>query len=134
MKISEAAGAARVNVQTLRYYERRGLLPEPPRTDSGHRDYDRESVQIVRFIKSAQELGFTLAEIRDLLVVRSSGRDDREQVRRTAERRLHDIEDRISRLDALRSTMLRLLEDCRGVEDPSACPILDTLEPENAPE
>jgi hypothetical protein len=48
VKISEVAGAARVNVQTLRYYERRGLLPEPPRTDSGHRDYDRESVQIVR--------------------------------------------------------------------------------------
>lgn len=133
MKISEVAGAAHVNVQTLRYYERRGLLPEPPRTDSGHRVFDRESVQIVRFIKSAQELGFTLDEIRDLLVVRSSGHADREQIHRMAVARLHDIEDRISRLAALRGTLLRLLEECRCAEDPTDCPILETLEPHGGP-
>jgi DNA-binding transcriptional MerR regulator len=70
LRIGEVAGRAGVNVQTLRFYERRGLLPEPPRRASGYREYAPESVRRVRFIKRAQELGFTLAEVEELLRLR----------------------------------------------------------------
>jgi DNA-binding transcriptional MerR regulator len=71
MLIGQVAAAAAVNVQTLRYYERVGLLPRPARRASGYRTYTRDTVQRVRFIKRAQELGFTLGEIADLLAQRA---------------------------------------------------------------
>jgi len=74
LRIGEVAGRAGVNVQTLRFYERRGLLPEPPRRASGYREYAPESVRRVRFIKRAQELGFTLAEVEELLRLREDPR------------------------------------------------------------
>ena len=67
MRIGEVAARAGVNVETLRYYERRGLLPEPPRTPTGHRAYDDDTVRFVRAVKEAQGLGFTLAEIEEYL-------------------------------------------------------------------
>lgn len=129
MKISEVAASANVNVQTIRYYERRGLLPAPPRTVSGHRVYDRDAVRITRFIKSAQELGFTLDEIEDLLSLRTRAGIDREKIREMATDRLEDIEQRIARLDTLRTTLRGLLEQCLCAENHLECPILDTLEP-----
>ncbi|HJU37448.1 MAG TPA: MerR family transcriptional regulator [Gaiellaceae bacterium] len=75
MRVGEVAERAGVNVETLRYYERRGLLPAPEREPSGHRRYDEETVRFLRAIKEAQALGFTLSEITDVLkAVRRSGR------------------------------------------------------------
>ena len=70
MKIGEFAHDAGVNVQTVRYYERRGLLPEPDRRPSGYREYGPDALDRLHFIKRAQELGFTLTEIRELLALR----------------------------------------------------------------
>ena len=74
MRAGEAARRAGVNVDTLRYYERRGLLPEPTRMPSGHRHYDEDAVRFLRAIKDTQALGFTLAEIEDYLCVARRGR------------------------------------------------------------
>ena len=76
MRIGAAAERAGVNVQTLRYYERRGLLPRPPRRTSGYREFPDEAVRVVRFVKRAQDLGFTLDEIEELLRLRNDKRRD----------------------------------------------------------
>ena len=93
MRMGEVARQAGVNIQTLRYYERRGLLPEPERGTSGYRAYDPDTVRLVRFIKRAQELGFTLREIDDLIELRQSPRRGTE-VRAVAFAKVEDIERR----------------------------------------
>src|SRR4029079_12035040 len=98
MRIGAAAAQAGVNVQTLRYYERRGLLPRPPRRQSGYREFPDDAVRIVRFIKRAQDLGFTLDEIEDLLALRSEKRRNRARIRAVAETRVRQIEQKIAEL------------------------------------
>src|SRR5207244_6106668 len=88
MRIGAAAELAGVNVQTLRYYERRGLLPRPPRRDSGYREFPDEAVRLVRFIKRAQDLGFSLDEVEELIRLRSGIPRERARVRAVAERRV----------------------------------------------
>lgn len=127
MRTSEAAAAARVNIQTLRYYERRGLLPEPPRLGAGHRRYDSTAVRRVRFIKRAQELGFSLDEIRQLLALRT-GRRDLQSVRTIASAKISDIDRRMRRLAAMRSALAGLVSTCASTGDRRACPIIDALE------
>ena len=105
LRIGEVAGRAGVNVQTLRFYERRGLLPEPPRRASGYREYAPESVRRVRFIKRAQELGFTLAEVEELLRLREDPRIPCREVRATAETKIADIEEKMRRLRAMRAAL-----------------------------
>ena len=100
MRIGEAAAQAGVNIQTLRYYERRGLLPEPERGNSGYRAYDPEAISLVRFIKRAQELGFTIREIEDLIELRQTPRRGAE-VRAVAAAKVDDIERRIRHLGPL---------------------------------
>jgi Cu(I)-responsive transcriptional regulator len=127
MRISTAAGQAGVNVQTLRYYERRGLLPRTARRTSGYRDFSPDAVGIVRFIKRAQDLGFTLDEIEELLRLRRDTRRDRARVRAVAERRMRQIERKIAELDAMRHALSRLIHCCReGVR--LECPIIEALE------
>ncbi len=98
MRIGEVAAQAGVNVQTLRYYERRGLLEEPERRPSGYRTYAPEAVHLVRFIKKAQGLGFTLREVQELLRLRESRPRNGAQVRRLAETKIQDIDMKIRRL------------------------------------
>ena len=105
MRIGEVAAQAGVNIQTLRYYERRGLLPEPERSNSGYRAYDSDTVRLVRFIKRAQELGFTLREIEDLIELRQSPRRGAE-VRAVAATKVVDIERRIRQLKACERRLL----------------------------
>ena len=112
LRIGEVAGRAGVNVQTLRFYERRGLLPEPPRRASGYREYAPESVRRVRFIKRAQELGFTLAEVEELLRLREDPRIPCREVRATAETKIADIEEKMRRLRAMRAALAALVESC----------------------
>jgi Hg(II)-responsive transcriptional regulator len=127
MWISEAALQAGVNVQTIRYYERRGLLPSPPRRRSGYRELPEETVRCVRFIKRAQELGFTLDEVSELLRLRTAKPHNRARVRAVAERRVQQIERKIAELDALRQALRILVHRCRegaALE----CPIIEALE------
>lgn len=130
LSIGQVAAQAGVNVQTLRYYERRGLLPAPERSDAGRRQYPAESVRLIRFIKRAQELGFTLKEIEELIALRDGHRRDRSQVRRLAAAKLVDVEEKITRLRAIRKAVATLVEscDCRG--QALECPILEALDDE----
>src|ERR1041384_5413921 len=95
LTIGEVARRAGVGVETVRFYERQGLLAEPPRRGSGYRQYDQEAVAVLRFIRRAKELGFTLREIKGLLALRLDASATRAEVRKQAEAKLADIEARI---------------------------------------
>jgi Hg(II)-responsive transcriptional regulator len=127
MRIGEAAAGAGVNIQTLRYYERRGLLPEPERTNSGYRAYDPGTVRLVRFIKRAQELGFTLREIEDLIELRQTPRRGAE-VRAVAAAKVDDIERRIRQLKAMRKALDGLVAACDCERGTPTCPIIEALD------
>jgi Cu(I)-responsive transcriptional regulator len=126
MWISQTAKEAGVNAQTLRYYERRGLLPKPPRRGSGYRDYPADAVRIVRFIKKAQELGFSLDEVEELVRLRGVRRGERHRVRAIAERKIGDIDQKIAHLQSMRAALTHLVDACHhgGAAD---CPIIDAL-------
>jgi len=126
MRIGEVAARAAVNIQTLRYYERRGLLPEPQRGSSGYRAYGPDAVRLVRFIKRAQELGFTLREIEDLIELRESPRRGAE-VRAVAAAKVEDIERRIQQLGAMRKALGGLVEACDCESGTLTCPIIEAL-------
>lgn len=128
MWIAKAADAAGVNVQTMRYYERRGLLPRPARRASGYREFSPESVRLVRFIKRAQDLGFTLDEIADLLQLRSERQRDRARIRAVAERRLRQVEAKIAELRSMADALAHLV-GCCAAGATLECPILDALDP-----
>jgi MerR family copper efflux transcriptional regulator len=128
MTIGEVAERGGVNLQTIRYYEREGLLPPPPRLPSGYRVFSEPTVRRVRFIKRAQELGFTLAEIRELLSLRIDHERDRSEVRAIAEAKVADIEEKIRTLSAMKEALVRLTEHCSVHGPASECPILESLD------
>ena len=127
MRIGTAAEQAGVNIQTLRYYERRGLLPQPPRRASGYREFADDAVRIVRFVKRAQDLGFTLDEVEELLRLRNDKRRDRVRVRSVTGKRVRDIDRRIAQLQAMKKALSHLLHCC---EEGSTleCPIIEALD------
>lgn len=127
MQTSEVATRAGVNVQTLRYYERRGLLGRPPRTASGYRQYPDDAVRIVRFVKRAQDLGFTLDEVEQLLRLRRVSPSRRGSVRALATAKITDIDTRIQQLTAMRAALDKMLSACCG-DGALECPILEALE------
>jgi Hg(II)-responsive transcriptional regulator len=126
MRTSEAAAEAGVNVQTLRYYERRGLR-EPPRRDSGYRAYDTAAVATVRFIKRAQELGFALAEVETLLHLASGGPASCEAVRALTEEKLVDLESRMASLRAMQDSLQQLIATCDRPKRSRECPVIQAL-------
>ena len=130
MRIGEFAGAAGVNVQTVRYYERRGLLPEPERRASGYREYGPECLQRLRFILRAKELGLTLSEVEAMLALRQDADTTAAQVKARAEEKLADVAAKIRDLERIRQALSHLIEGCEGGEARlSDCPLLDALGP-----
>ena len=125
--IGEVARQAQVGIDTVRYYERNHLLPEAPRRLSGYREYDQDDVKRLRFIRRAKDLGFTLAEIRELLALSA----DRERGVRggkdRAETRLTEVERRIRELQQVRRGLKRLIVACPGHGPLDRCPILAAL-------
>jgi MerR family mercuric resistance operon transcriptional regulator len=124
--IGGLARAAGVGVETVRYYQRRGLLPEPPRPPGEVRRYGAEDVRRLRFIRSAQAAGFTLAEIEELLDLDAS--DDRARARELAETRVAALDEKIAELREARDALTELATACakrRG----GMCPILSAFEP-----
>ena len=118
LRAGEVAEAAGVNRETLRYYERRGLLATPDRTQGGHRLYDGRAIRTLRIIKAAQRLGFTLDEVADLIEAgRGRGRDASLQV--SANRKLAEVEERIADLVAIRDNLTVALD--AGCDDLLAC-------------
>ena len=128
MRIGEVAARAGVGIQTLRYYERRGLLPRAHRHASGYREYETLTVRLVRFIKRAQELGFTLQEISDLIRLRENDRRRSSEVRALATAKLEDIELKINRLSAMRRALRVLVEECACEVSAPSCPIIEVLD------
>jgi len=115
LRIGEVAGQAGVNVQTLRYYERRGLVVAPFRRHSGQREYSEAAVARVRVIKTAQRLGFTLAEIEELFEL-SGHRRGTDELRRRAAAKIREIDDRIARLRAMKAELRDVLAaECDSV-------------------
>ncbi|MGH3823188.1 MAG: MerR family DNA-binding protein [Pseudonocardiaceae bacterium] len=121
------AALARVNPQTLRYYERRGLLPEPERSPTGYRAYSSLAVRIVRFIKRAQELGFALDDVETLLHLAEGGPDSCDAVRDLATAKIADLDTRVADLRQMRAALARLVETCEHARDRRECPILATI-------
>jgi MerR family copper efflux transcriptional regulator len=126
LKVGEVASRAGVNLQTIRFYEREGLLPSPPRLASGYRTFPDNAVLRVRFIKRAQELGFSLSEVRELLSL--SGKGGAQQVRARTKAKIADIEEKMHTLQAMKDALTTLADRCPGCGPLSECPILDALE------
>jgi Hg(II)-responsive transcriptional regulator len=127
MRTSELADRAGVNSETLRYYERRGLLPEPPRTPGGYRDYPASAVYRLVFIKRAQELGFTLDEVDELLHLDAGGPDGCDAARALAERRRADLRRRIADLHRMHDSLTALVDTCDLPRADRTCALLDAL-------
>jgi len=126
MWISETARQAGVNAQTLRYYERRGLIPRPARRGSGYREYSADAVRVVRFIKRAQELGFSLDEVAQLVRLRGVKRAERQRVRDLAQRKIADIDRKIASLQSMRGALDHLVVACeKGGR--AECQIIEAL-------
>lgn len=128
MRTSEVAAQARVNAQTLRYYERRGLLAVPERTGSGYRTYGPDAVRVVRFVKRAQQLGFTLADIEELLQLAQGGPEGCEDAEAMARSRIAEMQHRIDELTAMRDALAQLVDTCRQPRAQRDCPILRAIE------
>ncbi|MGH8122857.1 MAG: heavy metal-responsive transcriptional regulator [Rudaea sp.] len=125
--IGSAARRAGVGIDTIRYYEREGLLPPPQRRASGYRDYDATSVERLRFIRRAKDLGFTLQEVRELLALSHDRERGVHDVKRRAELRLAEIEHRIGELQRVKRGLKQLIAACPGHGPLQHCPILKAL-------
>jgi len=128
MKIGEMARQAKVSVDTVRFYEQRGLLPQAPRSHSGYRQYSPDDAKRLRFIVQAKELGFTLNQITVLLVLPGEQDASCAEVSAMAAGHLEDIEQKIHDLERMRSALIPLVNACPGKGPLKACPILDSLE------
>lgn len=130
LTIGQLAERAGVGVETVRFYERKGLLEEPDRRASGYRQYDESVASRLRFIRRAKGLGFTLKEIKDLLELRLDPSTTCADVKSRADAKIADIDSRIQTLQRMKRALETLAEECRGQGKSSECPILDALDGE----
>jgi MerR family mercuric resistance operon transcriptional regulator len=127
-RIGQLAKKANVNLETIRYYERRGLLLEPPRNKSGHRQYSIKDLRRTEFIKRTQSLGFSLQEISDLLSLKVEPDKTCADVQQRVKSKLIDIEEKIETLQRMKEVLQRLETNCPGKGPLNECPILETLD------
>jgi MerR family mercuric resistance operon transcriptional regulator len=128
LTIGEVARLSSVGIETVRFYEREGLLAKPQRTSSGYRQFDEDAVARLQFIRRAKELGFTLNEIKDLLSLRVDAHTSCKDVRTRAEAKIADIEGKIKSLRRMKKALEQLMSECNQRGSESECPILDALE------
>ena len=133
MTIGELAKMCGVGVETIRYYERRGLIPDPRPRKVGYREFSNDDVRRVRFVKQAQGLGFTLKEIAELLALRVSPTTTCTDVRDLAEAKLEDIEEKLRTLKAFKKALGKLVRECSQTGAKGACPILDAMDDTKTP-
>jgi MerR family copper efflux transcriptional regulator len=126
MNIGEAAKASGVSAKMIRHYEDTGLVPKAARTQAGYRIYGDEEVHILRFVRRARDLGFSLAEIKALLALWGNRRRASGDVKRLALRHVADLDRRIGEMQAMRRTLADLARHCHGDHRPE-CPILEDL-------
>jgi len=130
MKIGKLAERAQVSVDTVRFYEQRGLLPQAARSHSGYRQYSPGDAKRLQFIVHAKELGFTLEEIKQLLALRADG-SDCARVKSVAAEKANEITARIEKLSDMRRVLIELASQCEQGTSDEACPILKSLEDNN---
>lgn len=128
MRSSQVAAEAGVNIQTLRYYERRGLLAEPDRLESGYRSYGTDAVRTVRFVKGAQQLGFSLEEIDALLDLAAGGPNNCDAAKSLATEKVAQLEQKLASLSAMRDSLRQLVATCERSRGKRECPMLEALE------
>ena len=128
LTIGELARRGGVNLETIRYYERVGLLPKPPRTSAGYRIFPDDTPRRLRFVKGAQELGFSLREIKELLALRIEPGRTRADVRRRARAKIDDIDQKLRTLRKMKRALVKLSVACHGSGSLSDCPILEGLD------
>jgi len=124
MRIGELAKKADINIETIRFYERKGLLEQPLKPQSGYRDYSNKILEKILFIKRAKTLGFTLEEISGLLSMEVAKCND---IQEMAAIKLADIRARIQDLQRMESVLKKLVDSCQANPDQGGCPIIDTL-------
>ncbi|MEO7725966.1 MAG: MerR family DNA-binding protein [Burkholderiales bacterium] len=128
LTIGKVADQGGVNVQTIRYYERRGLLPKPARTAAGYRKYSDDAVRRLRFIRQAQALGFSLIEIEELLSLRMQPGTTCGDIRQHARQKMAAVDNKITELQRIKDALCALAMACQGKGPTSECPILEALE------
>ena len=130
LTIGEVARRAGIGVETIRYYEREGLIQEPERTESGYRQFPPDTVQRLRFIAHAKRLGFSLKEIAELLALRidTPAPVACEEVREHAETKLREVQERVAALRRIEDVLTELVGNCRSRAPTDPCPILRSLE------
>lgn len=135
LTVGQLAKQGGVNLQTIRYYERRGILPKPQRSPSGYRVFPGEAVLQVRFVKQAQSLGFSLKEIEELLGLRIDPPTPKtcDQVRQRAEVKVSEVDEKMRGLRAMRKALTRLIDACHRREPSGRCPILEALDSDVKP-
>ena len=116
-----------VGVETIRFYERRGLVPQPPRPETGFRRYPPDAIKRIRFIQRSKALGFSLREIRELLSLRVDSATTCDQVKRRAEAKIADIEKKVRTLREMKRALAKMTAACRGRGPTGECPILEAL-------
>lgn len=129
----QLARACGVGPETIRFYERQGLIPEAPRSRSGYRRFGESAVNRLRFIRRAKSLGFSLPEIRELLALQDDPGGDRGRVKQITETKLREIEAKIADLESMRAALADLADQCSGHGPVSGCPIIETLADVAAP-
>ena len=127
LRTGQLAKLAGVSVETIRYYERLGLIDEPQRLKSGYRQYSAEYVSRIRFIKRAQGLGFSLQEISELLALRVEADSVCDAVQRRAEAKIQNITEKVQLLEQMRQTLFELIAACQANNVTDKCPILSAL-------
>ena len=128
MRIGQVAKLAEVGIETIRFYERRGLIEEPSRLESGYRQYNQSALTRLRFIRRAKELGFSLKEIAELLALRVDPDTTCGAVKKRAQVKIADVEVKIRELQRIKKALRKLDASCRGRGPTSECPILDSLQ------
>jgi Hg(II)-responsive transcriptional regulator len=128
MTIGELARSVGVGVETIRFYERKGMIEEPPRRPSGYRQYDPEVIRRLRFIRRTKELGFSLAEIRELLELRAGSHTACEDIRDQLEEKIVDVQSKIADLQHMRRALKEFSQTCEAQDPHGECPILAALE------
>ena len=130
LTIGKVAHRAAIGIETIRFYEREGLISDPPRSESGYRHYPEDTVARLRFIKKAKEIGFSLKEIGELLSLKAKRSGNCADVRRRAMDKIEDIDQKIAVLQAMREALTGLVEECSAKGPRSECPILNALDAE----
>ena len=128
LTIGEIARRSGVGVETVRFYEREGLIAHPPRTAAGYRQFPPEAVDRIRFTQRAKELGFSLREIKELLALRTAPDSSCEDIRERAEKKIADINEKICHLKKIKEGLTTLKRQCDEATSIRECPILEALE------